>query len=130
MALTMYSNYAYSLMRSNQQAFLSAVLIIGCSGLFILAMPVQAQGGAPVIDAVNIAQLASAVVIDFGALPFEAGEVVNGRVYVNPDASRVAVVNRSGQALLFDGQGDLLDVNDVILTEDGFPATFIDGAFD
>lgn len=126
----MYSKYAYSLMRSYRQVCLSAAPLIGCLFVFAWAVPVQPQSAAPVIDAGNIAQLAPAVVVDFGALPPEAGEVVNGRVYVNPDASRVAVVNRSGQSLLFDGQGVLLEVTDVILTEDGFPATFIDGAFD
>ena len=83
----------------------------------------------PVITAENIEQLASVSVIRFDNLPERAGEIINGRVYISDNGDLLAVVNRDGQAVLLDDGGSVLAVADVILTKDGFPATFIDGVF-
>lgn len=126
MALTMYSKYAFSLMRLKAWAFVTATFLIAC-----LTIHVQAQSEeSPVIHAGNIEQLAPVITVDFDDLPPLADEVLNGKVFVSADGRRLAVVNRSGQALILDDTGHLLDVTDAILTPDGIPATFIDGAFD
>ena len=96
----------------------------------LLAGPVAAQETPAVITANTIEQLQSVVTIDFDSLPAEAGEIINGRVYINDEGSHLAAVNRSGQVVFWDVGGNFLDVTAPIFTEDGFPATFIDGAFD
>jgi hypothetical protein len=96
----------------------------------MVGIALQAQtDNAPVIDATNIAHLAPVVTVDFAALPPLAGEVLNGRVFVSNDGRRLAVMNRGGQALIMNAEGELQDVTDAILTADGIPATFIDGSF-
>ncbi len=84
----------------------------------------------PVIDRGNVDLLAPVTAVEFADLPPEAGQIINGRVYLSGNGRRVAVVNRSSQAVFLTDEGELLDVAEVILTEDEFPATFIDGAFD
>lgn len=83
----------------------------------------------PVITVGNIERLTSVREIDFDRLPERAGEIINGRVYLSADGTILAVVNRDGQVVLLDDAGNVLAVSDVILTPDGFPATFIDGVF-
>lgn len=97
---------------------------------FAAGFPGQAQPDeVPVIDAGNIDQLAPVVTVDFDALAPEAGQIINGRVFVSADGRQMAVVNRSGQVVILDDTGRLLDITEVILTGDGFPAVFIDGSF-
>lgn len=82
------------------------------------------------IDADNIGQLNSMQTIHFRDLPAAAGAVINGRFYVTNDGRRLAVVNRDSQVVLLSDRGEVLYVSDMMLTTDGFPATFIDGTFD
>ncbi|MBZ0303590.1 MAG: hypothetical protein K8J31_27875 [Anaerolineae bacterium] len=109
-------------------------LLAGLNGLalvFTCLMAAEAQPvEAAVIDARNVDQLAPVAQIDFSALPAEAGEILNGRVYVSADGRHLAVVNRDSQVVFLDDTGALLGVTETMLTSDGFPATFIDGAFD
>jgi len=81
---------------------------------------------APAINANNIERLASVSVIDFDSLPEHAGEIINGRVYIDEDGTDMAVVNRDGQIVVLDDLGEVQAVSDILMTEDGFPATFID----
>jgi len=85
---------------------------------------------AAVITAENIQHLAPVAVIDFAGLPEHAGQIINGRVFTSSDGRLYAVVNREGQVVFLDEAGSVLSVTDRIMTDDGFPATFIDGAFD
>ena len=90
---------------------------------------VQAQEQYEPITPENVTQLASVGRVDFADLPPEAGEVINGRVIINDDGSLIAVVNRQSQIVILSDKFDLVYVSDVLLTDDDFPATFIDGNF-
>lgn len=103
-------------------------LWIGC--LFLPGWITAQPEAAPVIDANNISQLKPATVIDFGALPAEAGEIVNGRMLVDDDGARMAVVNRDGAVVFLDTAGGLIAVAPGPVTDDGLAATFMVGAFD
>ena len=95
--------------------------------LFVICTaPVLAQEP---ISADNFERLTPVTEINFDQLPVQVGTILNGRAYVDAAGAHVAVVNRDGQIVIFDSQGNLLAVTEPILTEDGFPATFIDGAF-
>ncbi len=115
------------LMCSNTLRWLLLILLIG--GIAGSVSAVQ-QDEHPVIAADTIGSLAPVTIIDFAMLPPEAGEIVNGRVYISRDGRRLAVINRDSQVVILDDAGTLVDVTDVILTDDDFPATFIDGTFD
>ena len=105
-------------------------LIASVIALSLNLSPVMGQADTPVINATNIDQLKPVEAIDFASLPAEAGTILNGRMYVSSDSRHLAVVNRDGQVVFLSDIGELLEVTDPILTPDGFPATFIDGAFD
>ena len=87
---------------------------------------VQAQ---TIITAQHIEQLQSVQQIDFNDLPPSVGEIANGQFFANEDGTRFALVNRQGQIIIMDDTGAVAATTNVILTEDKFPATFIDGAF-
>jgi hypothetical protein len=89
--------------------------------------PLAAQNTSDLNDTPHLHQITQ---IDFDQLAPEAGEIVNGRVFVDRSGEWLAVANRDGQILLFDAHGELLAVSALIDTPDAFPATFIDGAFD
>lgn len=111
------------------KALSGLVLVMTLGGAAVWGLAAQ-ENEYPVITANTIAALAPAVKIDFAMLPPEAGRVVNGRVYISSDGRRLAVINRESQVVILDDAGAVLDVTDLILTGDGFPATFIDGSFD
>ncbi len=82
-----------------------------------------------VITADNIEQLRSVQHIDFDTLPVIAGEILNGQFFVNDNGSLLAIVNTQGQLVIMNDEGQLQEITDIILTDNDFPATFIDGAF-
>jgi hypothetical protein len=142
MALTMYSKYTSFLKQpfvgeglrpspTYGHLFCRVVPLISLLYLLSIAIAAQAQTDAsPIIDAQNVEQLAPVEAVDFAAMPPEAGDVLNGRMLISDDSRHIAVVNTIGQIVIMDGAGNLLDMTDAVLTNDGFPATFIDGAFD
>jgi hypothetical protein len=115
-------------MYSRLRWWMSLAVVGLCAGSII---PVGAQvRDSAVITAENIQHLAPVAAIDFAGLPEQAGQIVNGRVFTSSDGRLYAVVNRDGQVVFLDEAGSVLGVTDRMMTDDGFPATFIDGAFD
>jgi hypothetical protein len=83
-----------------------------------------------VITADNISHLQPQVSINFADLPPEAGTVDNGRFYISADGGLMAVMNRRSQMIFLDDNARFVGITPPVLTEDGFPATFLDGVFD
>ncbi len=81
------------------------VLVLAC---YSLAYSTAAQDSS-VITAENIRQLHSVVHIDFEYWEEQVGKIENGWFALNRDATRLAVMNRTGHIILGDDMGNIVD---------------------
>jgi len=101
------------------------VLVLAC---FSLAYSVVAQDNSPVITADNLAQLHSVAQTNFVDWEGQIGKVENGWFALNPDGSRLAMMNRSGEIVISNDAGEIID-HYAIPGIDNLPSSVLDMAF-
>ena len=101
-----------------------AVILI----FFSLAFSTSAQDSSVVITASNINQLQSVAHINFVDWEPEIGKIENGWFALNHDASKFAVMNRTGEIIIGDDLGQVLD-HYAVPGSDNLPTSVLDLAF-
>lgn len=104
----------------------SVFVMVGLS--FAVTFSTTAQSSSETITAKNIQDLHSVKQIDFEDWASEAGTVQNGWFVLNPDGSRLALMNRAGDIVVADDAGQLIDRYSVPGSDD-LPTTVLDMAF-
>lgn len=101
------------------------VLVLTCCSL---AFSASAQTSSTVITAENIHQLHSATHINFADWEQQVGKIENGWFALNDDGSRFAVMTRSGEVVIGDDTGEIIDQYS-IPGSDNLPTSVLDIAF-
>ncbi len=107
------------------KASLAIALVLAC---FSLAFSTSAQDSLPAITAQNIHQLRSVMHIDFADWSPQAGKIENGWFALNQDGSHFALMNRTGEVVIGDSTGQILD-HYSIPGSDSLPTSVLDIAF-
>ncbi len=101
------------------------VLVLAC---FSLAVSTSAQDSRPTITAENIHQLHSVAQINFADWEEQVGKIENGWFALNDDGSRFAVMTRTGDVVIGDDIGNVID-HYSIPGGDNLPTSVLDIAF-
>ena len=104
---------------------LAIVLVLAC---FSLAFSTSAQDSPAVITPQNIHQLRSVAHINFEDWEQQVGKIENGWFALNLDGSRLAIMNRSGEVVVGNDTGQIIDHYSVP-GSDNLPTSVLDLAF-
>jgi hypothetical protein len=104
---------------------LAITLVLAC---FLLTFSAFAQESLPEITTQNIRQLRSVTHIDFTDWSQQLGKIENGWFALNQEGSRFALMNRTGEVVIGDDAGNVIDHYSVP-GSDNLPASVLDLVF-